>query len=199
MMKGYRSRSNSDMGQEAFVLNMLAEKKNGYCVELGSERPYIGNNTSLLESDFGWKGLSLDINPTMVTEFNASTRKNKCIEADALTFDYVKHFEDNDFPKQIDYLQVDIDGHEQGLCLLALVALPMLKYRFTVITIEHDVIVDFRRAGMRDAQRHLLASMGYSLAGQCPSEDWWIDESSKDLDQKIARISKFIGHPHMGD
>lgn len=174
-MKIYRyKKSTSDLGQESFVLSTLKEKRNGYYVELGSGDPSDGNNTKLLESDFGWKGVALEINSSLVEAYS-QTRSNPCIEADALTFDYVKYFKDNAFPRVIDYLQIDIDGHETGHCLLALLALPMLKYRFRVITIEHDLCVDFRREGMRNAQREILDNLGYRLIAQLDSEDWWVD------------------------
>ena len=113
--------SKSDGYQESYVLTILEEKKNGYYLELGSADPFEGNNTSLLESKFGWKGLALDTDEAFVKKYNEE-RRNECIAADALTFDYKKYFEENNFPKEMDYLQIDIDGHETNNCLLALLA-----------------------------------------------------------------------------
>lgn len=175
-------KSTSDLDQESFVLSTLKEKRNGYYLELGSGHPLEGNNTNLLESDFGWTGLALDLNTSLVESYNRY-RSNPCIESDALTFDYKKYFKDNAFPQVIDYLQIDIDGHDDGHCLLALLAIPMLEYRFRVITIEHDLCVNFKREGMRNAQREILHSLGYTLIGQMDSEDWWVDLKLLPLEQ----------------
>lgn len=167
------SGSHSDLHQESYVLTTLDSKENGYYVELGSGDPSEGSNTFLLETKFNWKGLAIDNDRSMVEKYNAE-RSNECIEADALTFNYEDYFIKHKFPKVIDYLQIDIDHHEEGHCLLALLALPMLKYKFRVITIEHDLIRNFKFEPMRDAQREVLHSLGYTLTGQFNSEDWWI-------------------------
>lgn len=187
-------KSTSDLGQESFVLSVLKEKRNGYYVELGSGDPSDGNNTKLLESDFDWTGVALELDSGLAEAYN-SQRSNPCIEANALMFEYDKYFEEHNFPKVIDYLQIDIDGHDEGRCLLALVALPMLKYRFRVITIEHDLCVNFRREGMRNAQREILDSLGYRLIAQLDGEDWWVDidliplEPNTDLPLHIRHLN----------
>lgn len=192
----YRYRkSNSDLDQESFVLSVLKEKRDGYYVELGSGDPVDGNNTRLLESDFEWKGVAFDINPELVDLYNKN-RNNPCIAADALTFDYDSYFKENGFPEVIDYLQIDIDGHDEGHCLLALIALPMLKYRFRVITIEHDLCVDFKREGMRNAQREILHSLGYTLIGQMDAEDWWIDRDLIPLEDG-EQVSGHMRNPYI--
>ena len=172
---------------------MTQEKKNGFYVELGSGDPYHETNTLLLESELGWKGLALEIDKDIAGKYNSSDRINKCINADALHFDYLTYLKQNNFPKNIDFLQIDIDGHDKGNCLLALLALPLLEYRFSVIIIEHDVCLDFKRASMRDAQREILSSLGYKLVGQTFSEDWWIDPNSVKTDLYMNEI--FVGKP----
>ena len=183
--------------QESFALSMTQGKRNGFYVELGSADPYIESNTWLLESEFGWKGLALEIDKELAKKYNLSDRWNKCINADALTFDYLSYFRDHDFPKTIDFLQIDIDGHDNGKCLLALLALPMLQYRFSVITIEHDLSQDYKRVSMRDAQREILSSLGYKLIGQTLGEDWWIDPKS--VNDEAYRYEIFNGRPQVGE
>lgn len=177
---------------------MLKEKQGGYFVELGSGDPKNGSNTWLLERTYGWKGLAIDIDQELADRYN-SERSNQCIATDALTFDYKKYFEENDFPKVLDYLQIDIDGHQDGLCLLALLALPMLQYRFRVITIEHDLSANFKLEPMRTAQREILHSLGYKLSAQLDSEDWWVDE--KELPRPIygGQVNMQMRHPQIED
>jgi hypothetical protein len=58
---------------------------------------------------------------------------------------------------------------------LGLISLPLTQYRFSVITFEHDANMYFRNAAMRDAQREILDSLGYTLVVREKHEDWWVD------------------------
>jgi hypothetical protein len=103
---------------------------------------------------------------------------------DALTFDYLSYFKDHNFPKQIDFLQVDVDAgyNESGdpvgnaaQTLLALIALPLNIYRFSVITFEHDALMYHQNISVREAQRVILTALGYKLVVRNNYEDWWVD------------------------
>jgi len=162
--------------QDMFALSILDGKKDGTYVEIGGDHGVIISNTYLLETQFNWNGVSFEIDPEKVNGYN-SIRENKCICADALTFDYTKLFEEKKFPKQIDYLQVDIEPAWQTLN--ALKALPLDEYRFSVITYENDAYKDGPDAG-EEAMRILL-SFGYQLVVRNvanlnnPYEDWYVD------------------------
>lgn len=39
-------------------------------MEIGSGHPVDSNNTYLLESNYAWKGISIDFNADLVEEFN---------------------------------------------------------------------------------------------------------------------------------
>lgn len=172
--------SNSQANQESFVLNMLDEKKKGFYVEIGSNDPIAMNNTNLLETEYGWSGVGFEIVPDLVEKYN-SVRKNKTICTDATVFDYESYFKENKFPKQIDYLQVDIDPASNSLD--ALKRLPLNDYRFSVITFEHDIYVHASNSLVKRQAQALLKSHGYVLvfedvddgSGVRPFEDWWID------------------------
>ena len=175
--------------QEEFVLDLLEDKKGGYYVELGAFHSKNGSNTNILENKFDWKGVSFEIKEEFRKEFNEN-RSNPCM-GDALDFNYISYFEENLFPKQIDYLQVDIDsgyktdGRPDGSAytsLHGLLAVPLNSYRFTVITFEHDSNMYWRNNVMRDIQREILDSLGYSLVVRTESEDWWVDPSVIDLE-----------------
>ena len=168
--------------QEKFVIDILKGKKNGYYVELGAAHYSNSNNTFLLEQEYDWNGVSFEIIDSMRDEFNAN-RKNKCM-SDALVFNYIKYFEENNFPKQIDFLQLDIDagydmtGRPVGnshWTLHGLMAVPLNTYRFTLITFEHDADMYWRNIAVRDAQREILDSFGYALVHRSYHEDWWVD------------------------
>ena len=168
--------NHSQSMQDLFVLSMLDGKKNGTYVEVGADRPRVINNTWLLESAYDWMGVSFEIDPVKVDYFN-TIRRNKCICADATEFDYKYLFEERNYPKQIDYLQLDCDPPQ--VTLQCLNRLPLEDYRFSVITFETDLY-----AGGGDVQRQqweTLTNLGYQRVAKNvknegnPYEDWWVD------------------------
>lgn len=194
------SQSKSDMLQESFVLSMLQEKTNGYYVEVGSGRPFNGSNTFILENTFNWIGVGLDINDKNVLEYNKN-RKNPSIVADAITFNYSEYFKNNNFPKQIDFLQIDIDsnGKEAEYSgngnLLALIGIPLTEYRFSVIIFEHECILNYKNKPIRDAQREMLSALDYVLIGSNGLEDWWVDP--KAVRNEIYGKEYFLTTPYI--
>jgi hypothetical protein len=168
---------------EDFVLEVLDNKREGHYVELGAFHSTQGSTTYRFEKEFDWKGVSFEIIDEFHKEITAN-RKNPCILGDATKFNYTKYFEENNFPKQMDFLQVDIDaGYDDlgravgnpSLSLLGLLAIPLNTYRFSIISFEHDTLIEYKNQAMRDAQREILNSLGYSLVVRLPHEDWWVD------------------------
>ena len=162
--------------QDIFVMSMLDGKRNGVYVEIGADQPRVISNTYLLEKDFDWSGISFELDADKVAFFN-TIRKNKCLCEDATLYDYKSLFQKSNYPKQIDYLQLDIDPAEGTLN--ALKVLPLDDYRFSVITYETDVYSS--GADIQDEQIEILESHGYQLVAKnvkCegnPYEDWWVD------------------------
>jgi hypothetical protein len=195
------SQSNSDGLQESFVLSMLQEKLGGYYVEVGSGRPFNGNNTFILESMFKWIGVGLDLNDKNVLEYNKN-RKNPSIATDAITFNYSEYFKNNNFPKQIDFLQIDIDSsgletkYSGNGNLLALMNIPLIEYRFSVIIFEHECIQNYKNKPIRDAQREMLSALDYVLLGSTGLEDWWVDP--KVISREVYKTEYFLSiYPHV--
>ena len=162
--------------QDMFVLTMLNGKQDGVYVEIGGSDPININNTYILEKTFGWKGLSFEIDEEIVDYYN-STRINKCICLDATTADYSKIFEENNLPKHIDYLQVDIEPAWQTLKSLKQVDLD--TYRFSVITFEtdayqgNDAVIKQSRSILTEHGYQLVASNVKNLGNAF--EDWYVD------------------------
>ena len=182
--------------QDMFVLSVLNGKKNGVYLEIGADLPRIVNNTYLLETEFDWMGVTFEWECDKVAYFN-TVRRNQCLCEDATTFDYDFLFQQRNYPKQIDYLQLDIDPADQTL--KALKHLPLNDYRFSVITYETDL---YRYGGdIQDEQIDILKSYGYDLVvrnvanEQNPYEDWWVDPNVVDMDvvekfRQTSRLSK---------
>lgn len=85
--------------------------------------------------------------------------------------------------------------------------IPLDKYKFAVITLEHDYYADITKL-YRDASREYLLSKGYKLAvtnispnDNCPYEDWWIHpdlidpkifEKIKNTDDSIKNARSYM-------
>ena len=167
----------SEAYQDMFVLTMHNGKRNGTYVEIGSGHPTYGNNSYLLEKDFDWRGVSLDISDEFVTAHNAE-RKHTCLLRDATTVNYDKFLNGLNLPTTIDYLQIDVDP--AGVSYKVLLSMPLETYKFGVITFEHDHYTD-PTSDVREKSRKYLESYGYKLvAGNIspddnrPYEDWYV-------------------------
>lgn len=79
---------------DMFILSCLDGKRDGTYVEIGGGLPCCGNNTFLLESQFGWKGISFDIDKQKVNLYN-KVRRNKCLLQDACSINLNEVFEEN--------------------------------------------------------------------------------------------------------
>lgn len=169
---------NSDARQDEFVANMTRFKRGGSYVDIGSCHSQRSNNTFFFDS-MGWRGVCVELDPGHNDSY---ANRSNCLHLnqDALQVDWAAAFERAGLPATIDYLSLDVDDAS----LEVLRRLPTDRYRFRVITIEHD----FYRAGdaNRAAQRELLSSLGYRLVcpdvyveqpdfphPNCPFEDWW--------------------------
>lgn len=168
--------SYSQAHQDLFVRKMLDFKSGGSYLEIGAADPVESNNTYILERDLGWKGISLDIEPTIVQRFN-EVRRNPCVCADATSTDYSPLLEQLATDSRVDYLSLDIDP--ASITYKALLHLPLDRYRFSVITYEHDAYLSGHEC-MKLAREH-LASHGYvrvvsnvMVVGR-DFEDWWVD------------------------
>jgi hypothetical protein len=174
---------NAGAYQDQFTHKILNEKRNGYFVDIGSCGPIDYNNTYFFES-IGWKGICVEMNQLYAQSYGSRTCK--FINQNALNINYKNVFEEENFPKTIDYLSLDIDE----LSLDALLILPHDDYIFNVITIEHDFYIHGDK--YKKKQRDFLLSKKYHLIGsnvKIPRgkngrkeenvgfEDWWIHPS----------------------
>lgn len=191
----------SEAYQDMFVLSVLNGKSNGTYLEIGSADPFYGNNTALLEQNYNWKGTSLDISEEFVNTFSEK-RNNKVLLCDALEVDYCKIIDEITDTGVIDYLQIDCDPPEVTFNILK--KIPFDKYKFAVITFEHDFYCD-QSESIKNNSREYLTSLGYELVVSNVSandwrdyEDWWVhpdlvDASIiKNIDENIKKAENII-------
>jgi len=192
-------RNYSQVYQDMFILSMVNGKKNGTFFEIGGADPYKGNNTALLEKTFNWSGVSIEYDEKFVENYT-NNRSAKLLHTDALTLDYDQILSENFEGNVIDYLQLDIEPARKTYeCMLRI---PFDKYKFAVITYEHDYYVDVTRS-YREKSREFLKSKGYVLVvndlspdGKSNFEDWWVhpDLVDESILSKMMSVSNNIQH-----
>jgi hypothetical protein len=162
--------------QDLFVLTATNGKHNGLYLEIGAQEPFYQNNTALLETKFGWDGISIEIKEDLCKMFSEQ-RKNKIICADATKVDYLNILNEFDKGTIFDYLQLDCEPSEVTYKIL--LKIPFDQYKFALITYEHDHYVDLTNS-YRNKSREYLKSKGYEILvpnispNECsPFEDWW--------------------------
>jgi len=168
--------------QDKFVLNMLKHKKNGYFLEIGSNHPININNTYLLETIYDWKGIMIEYEPKFLSLYKQHRPNSIHIINDATQINYKSLFEDNNMPKILDYLQIDLEA-DNGSTLKTLQKLDneiFDTYKFATITFEHD-IYHTNYLNTRLVSRKIFEDRGYvrifsdiNNQGINPYEDWYI-------------------------
>ena len=165
--------------QDRFAVAVLDGKKNGTYVEIGGYLPIEWSNTFMLEKEFGWAGISLELFEKFSSQWNG-VRSNKCITCDATKVDLNSLIDENNLPKIIDFLQLDIDPAVSTFKVLENIDFD--KHSFRIITFEHDVYRGGDTIEIRDKSREILQSHGYTLLipdvrhGDLKFEDWYIKE-----------------------
>jgi hypothetical protein len=183
----------SQIGQDRLVLKYLKNKQNGSFVDIGCGYPKYINNTYLLETEFNWNGISIDLH--MYTEEDGliwnDCRNTKLILNDALTLNYSSIFKESNLPINIDYLSMDLEPPD--LSLECLFKIPFDEYTFNIITFE----VDKNREGdikRIEESRNFLMSKGYTLIGSICSgqDDIYLHNSLIGLTEEFSFIDEEI-------
>jgi len=159
-----------------FVYRILGDKLNGTFIEIGSSHWKDNNNTYVLEKEFGWRGVGIEIEEHFVNEYNKN-RSSHCINADATKFNWDKYLEKNNFETTIDFLQIDVDDIIPHSNLLSLLNVPLSRYIFNVVCTEHTANLNPEYRSDRDAQIKILQSNGYVLVASLFTDDWWLHKS----------------------
>jgi FkbM family methyltransferase len=182
----------SQVMQDIFVLSMLDGKRNGTFLEIGGGDPELGNNTLLLEENYGWTGVSIESNFDLFKKYRLRRPHINLLNCDALDTDYDQLLTDNFNSEIIDYLQLDIEPARNTYeCLLKI---PFDKFKFRVITYEHDNYVDTTKKCKKNS-RKFLEKLGYVLVvpnvspdGKSDFEDWWVHPDL--VDDSILNLMK---------
>jgi tetratricopeptide (TPR) repeat protein len=178
--------------QDLFVLMMLKGKIGGGFLEIGCGNPVFSNNTYLLEKQFDWTGVSIDIDKTIIDKFKETRPDSEVICQDATKIDFVKLIGQ---VKTINYLQIDCDPAIVSFQVLQ--RIPFETTKFAVITFEHDNFCDEHKE-IKERSRKYLESFGYVMVVNNISEDrfsdfedWWVhpDLVDKNILERMMCIS----------
>jgi len=129
----YKTSLYSQAGQDLFAYELFG--LNGTYIDIGAGDPIRGNNCYLLETNYNWRGFSVDfgdsdedIRQNLKSRWlKHPERKNMIYWSDAITFNYMQGINENNLDKNIDFLSCDIDPQEKTLTALKKVILDGIK------------------------------------------------------------------------
>lgn len=192
----------SQANQDRWVVDMLNHKKNGFFLDVGAFDGVDISNTYVLEKKFNWDGICIDADPVnfkKLTKERNVTCINCAVSNESGTIDFSgnkgagshvsengsqsiesKTMEDilrqNNCPKIIDYISLDIEGHE----VKALEKFPFDEYEFKLMTVEHNLYLGDKEH--KNKIKEILLKNGYKIykedvinIGNDPFEDWYIN------------------------
>ena len=165
-------------------------KKNGQFVEIGSNHPIIHNNSYLLEKHYNWSGILVEYDKSFLQDYKNIRQKSIPIIDDARNVKYRELLDSNNFNKEIDYLQIDLDVDNKSTLdvLLKFDETVFDKYKFATITFEHDIYRG-NYFDTREKSRYIFMNKGYILVFpdvrngvEYPFEDWYVHPDLVDMD-----------------
>jgi hypothetical protein len=182
----------SQAAQDLFVESITKRKMNGYFLEIGSNHPITHNNTYLLEKKYNWRGLMVEYDNSFENMYK-TYRPNSIYQLnDARRVHYRNILDENHFPENMDYLQIDLDvDNKSTLDTLVLLNDTVFdKYTFATITFEHDIYTG-NYFNTQSISRQILTDRGYILlfpdvsvfweGSYKPFEDWYVHPDLVDM------------------
>jgi len=189
--------------QDKWVVEFFNEKRDGYFLDIGSLDGITSNNTYILETKYGWKGLCVEpyyihlpvlrmcrrvpiiekalYNKNGTGYFNAqwsSVNENAGIPVQMISFKTL--IEENNVPNIIDYISLDIEGAEYE----ALTTFPFDTHLSILWTIEHNAYLG--DLTLKNKIKEIMLAHDYVIAFEdvcCPDsnnlpfEDWFVNKN----------------------
>ena len=155
---------NGQAGQDKFVCKVLNYKKNGYFVEIGSNNYIYNNNTFLLEKYLNWNGIMIEYDKQFENEYLQHRKGSIHVLDDATKINYKELFEKYKSPKNIDYLQIDLDV-ENASTIKTLEKMNnevFDNYKFACVTFETDIYKG-EYFDTKNRSKEIFKSRGYKL------------------------------------
>jgi hypothetical protein len=188
----------SQASQDIFVRILTKNKKNGTFLEIGSNDPITHNNSYVLESENNYKGILVEYDKSFEQAYKVHRKNSIYILNDAQKVNYREILDSNNFPTEMDYLQIDLDVNNRStLNTLELLNKTVFdRYKFATVTFEHDIYTG-NYFNTQNISRQIFKERGYILVfpdisvfwegKYCKFEDWYVhkDLVSPDIINKI--------------
>jgi hypothetical protein len=191
--------SYSQAAQDLFVEFVTNKKTNGTFLDIGSNHPISTNNSYLFESKYNWRGILVEYDQSFKSAYEIYRPNSIYVIEDARAVNYREILDNNHFPENMDYLQIDLDVDTRStIDTLTLLDNSVFdKYKFASITFEHDVYTG-NYFDTREISRRIFSERGYVLVfpdvsiffnnAFCQFEDWYVHPDLVDMN----RINKLI-------
>jgi hypothetical protein len=190
----------SQSSQDIFVRTLTNNKNNGTFLEIGSNDPITHNNTYVLENENNYKGIMVEYDVSFESAYKIHRPNSIHILNDAQKINYRDILDNNNFPIEIDYLQIDLDVNNRStLNTLELLNTNVFdKYKFRTVTFEHDIYTG-NLFNTQEISRNIFKERGYILVfpdvsvfwegRYCKFEDWYVHQElvSADIINKIKQ------------
>jgi hypothetical protein len=182
---------NGQVYQDMFA-HKVTNKNNGTFLEIGANHPFVSNNTFILENKYNWKGIMVEYDNSFEPLYKKYRTNSIHVLADATTVNY-KQILDNNFDKNIDYLQIDLDVNNRSTLdtLYLLNNTVFDTYKFATVTFEHDIYTG-NYFDTREISRQIFKDRGYILTfpdvlvywenSYKAFEDWYIHPDLVSID-----------------
>jgi hypothetical protein len=146
----------------------------------------------MLEKIYNWKGLLIDFDISCEESYKNLRPNSQYIINDARKINYKEFLDSNNYPLNIDYLQIDLEvNNKSTLDVLNIFDSSIFeKYKFVTVTFDHDIYTcDW--FDTRNISREIFKKNGYILVfpdvvvyygnGYGPFEDWYVNYDLVDM------------------
>ena len=183
----------SQASQDIFVRALTNCKNNGTFLEIGSNDPITHNNTYILENEHNYRGIMVEYDNSFKSAYKIHRPNSLYIINDAQKVNYRDILENNKFPREMDYLQIDLDVNNRStLNVLELLNNTVFdKYKFRTVTFEHDIYTG-NWFNTQEISRNIFKERGYILVfpdvsvfwqgKYCKFEDWYVHKDLVNAD-----------------
>lgn len=183
----------SQASQDIFVRALTNCKNNGTFLEIGSNDPITHNNTYILENENNYRGIMVEYDNSFEPAYKIHRPNSLYIINDAQKVNYKELLENNNFPLEMDYLQIDLDvNNSSTLNVLYLLNNTVFdKYKFRTVTFEHDIYTG-NWFNTQEISRNIFKERGYILVfpdvsvfwegKYCKFEDWYVHKDLVNAD-----------------
>lgn len=171
----------SQIGQDAFIdtafKKYFQDRTEGTFLDIGCQHYSEINNTYFFERELNWRGIGIDIEEQYEQGWKDNRKNSLYVRGDATTIDYGKLLTDNNMPKTIDYLSLDLEP--PPLTLKALERLFESGYIFNFVTYETDYYreASFGHGTLRQPSQDIFKAAGYKLISEGVQDDYYIHSS----------------------